>query len=357
MTLFHLQRSLISVRAVVLPAMLVLLAGASEVSNALTTNEHHTPVLLHQTQTAVQFDDRSMAITFGPVDLPVAHQGDLAASLPKHIFELPHDVVFIGFQASIFSEDGSALPRYYLHHLLLINTERESLTCPGELYFLAGAGQEMTDARFPQGYGLKLKKGTRLMAIAAFYHDVPKSKGVMASLRMEIAPRGASVKELEAYHIGINVGCYTKLAQRADDEADEGIQLPSGLLVRTGVLRFRTDACVKFAYPHGHDQLVLMTLENQTMGQTLLRTVPNITTDGLLIGFSPEHVYTDRLGFSVNTQDAYQMTMVYHRPLHDDLQRYGMANYVLYFSPGPCLPESDPDQENKQDHFLIKVRE
>jgi len=38
----------------------------------------------------------------------------------------------------------------------------------------------------------------------------------------------------------------------------------------------------------------------------------------------------------VNTRDDYEMTMVYHHPLHDKKIQYGMGNYLLYMTPGIC---------------------
>ena len=51
------------------------------------------------------------------------------------------------------------LPNNYIHHLLMINTSRKSVSCPGEPLFFAGAGLELLKSEFPPGYGVKLEKG------------------------------------------------------------------------------------------------------------------------------------------------------------------------------------------------------
>jgi hypothetical protein len=96
------------------------------------------------------------------------------------------------------------------------------------------------------------------------------------------------------------------------------------------------DGCVKFAYPHGHDELLLIALENKTARQTLLRTVPDVAQDGTFLEFRPHQVYRDDRGFSVNTKDDYEMVMVYHHPLHNPNTQHGMGNYLLYMTPGTC---------------------
>ena len=137
----------------------------------------------------------TVTLTFGPIDLPAAHDGDLAASMPKHIFELPKDMYLVGYKSAVFTKEGKSLPQNYLHHILMLNNEKESVSCPGEPLFFAGAGLEMTEARFPEGYGVKLEKGKKLMSVVAFYHKAPPTKDVMATFTMEMAPEGSLLKK------------------------------------------------------------------------------------------------------------------------------------------------------------------
>jgi hypothetical protein len=96
------------------------------------------------------------------------------------------------------------------------------------------------------------------------------------------------------------------------------------------------DGCVKFAYPHGHDELLMIALENKTRSETLLRTVPDVNGDGSFREFLPHHVYKDSQGFQVTKGDEYQMVMVHHHPLHKRELQHGMGNYLLYMTPGSC---------------------
>jgi hypothetical protein len=72
----------------------------------------------------------------------------------------------------------------------------------------ADAGLELTEVRFPTGYGVKLAEGQKLMVIVAFYHGAPSTKDVMASFTMEMVPKGVAVLELDVYQVGMNTACY-----------------------------------------------------------------------------------------------------------------------------------------------------
>jgi len=294
------------------------------------------PTLATQGKTTVSIQGNTVTLTIGPVDLPVEHAGELAASVPIYYFRLPRDMYMTSFKSAVFTKDGRSLPNNYLHHILLINTDRESVSCPGEPLFFAGAGLEMVEARLPAGYGVKLGKGQKLMAVTAFYHKVPPTKDVIATFTMEMAPDGVPVKELDVYQVGVNTVCYSKFGQRGPDQTDEGITIKPGVTVLSAPLKFHMDGCVKFAYPHGHDELVLITLDNKTTKQTLLRTVPDVSLDGTLIAFQPHQIYRDPRGFPVSTQDEYEISMVYHHPLQDPRVQHGMGNYLLYMTPGNC---------------------
>ncbi|MBI4400495.1 MAG: hypothetical protein HY581_02545 [Nitrospirae bacterium] len=303
-------------------------------------SDHGVPRLSDQAKTIVTYEGNTVTLTFGPVDLPSAHEGELAASMPKHVFELPEDMALVGYRSAVFTKDGTPLPRQYLHHILLINLDKESVSCPGEPLFFAGAGLEMSEARFPSGYGVKLAKGQKLMTIAAFYHGVPPTKDVMASFTMDMASKGAAVQALDVYQVGVNVVCYSQFPKRRKDETDEGIEVRPGVQVDRAPLKFRMDGCVKFAYPHGHDQVLLIALENTTARQTLLRTVPDVAPDGAFLSFPPHQVYQSTRGFGVNASDDYEVVMVHHRPLQDPHLNHGMGNYLLYMTPGQCPADS-----------------
>lgn len=315
----------------------LIIAALTSPAFAADSHDHHpVPSLNGQAKTTVTMQGNAVTLTFGPIDLPSAHDGELAASMPKHIFELPKDMHLVAYRSAVFTKDGQPLPRQYLHHILLINVDKESISCPGEPLFFAGAGLEMAEARFPAGYGVKLEKGKRFMAVVAFYHKVEPTKDVMASFTMEMAPEGIPIQEMEVYQVGVNVVCYSQFGKRTQDETDEGIAIKPGVNVFSAPLKFRVDGCVKFAYPHGHDELLLIALEDKTEKKTLLRTVPNVAPDGAFLAFPPHQIYKDDRGFSVYARHDYEMTMVYHHPLHVSQVQHGMGNYLLYMTPGAC---------------------
>ena len=299
-------------------------------------DHHDVPTLKNQTTTTVTIQDNVVTLTFGPIDLPAGHDGDLAASMPKHNFQLPKDMYMVGYKTAVFTKAGKELPKNYLHHILMLNNDKPSVSCPGEPLFFAGAGLEMTETRFPEGYGVKLAKGDHLMSIVAFYHKAPITKDVMATFTMYMAPEGVPVKEMDVYQVGVNIVCFSKFSQRGPDQTDEGIEISSGVQVHSAPLKFSMDGGVKFAYPHGHDELLMIGLDNKTKKQTLLRTVPDVTQDGTFLQFQPHQVYKDSHGFAVTKADDYEMVMVHHHPLQKQDAHHGMGNYLLYMTPGVC---------------------
>ena len=318
--------------------LLVLVSlGLASPARADGGHGHHAvPTLKNQATTTVTIQDNVVTLTFGPIDLPTSHDGELAASLPKHHFQLPKDMYMVGYKSAVFTQDGRELPRNYLHHILMLNNDKPSASCPGEPLFFAGAGLEMTETHFPDGYGVKLAQGEHLMSIVAFYHKVPPTKGVMATFTMYMAPAGTPVKALEVYQVGVNVVCYSKFDQRGADQTDEGIEIKPGVQIHREPLRFLMDGCVKFAYPHGHDQLLMIALEDKSHSRTLLRTVPDVDADGTFREFLAHQVYKDSAGFSVLRSDEYEMVMVHHHPLQNMELQHGMGNYLLYMTPGVC---------------------
>lgn len=311
----------------------ILVAGAPAFASG--GHDHHAvPTLKNQTTTTVTVEDNVVTLTFGPIDLPSGHDGELAASMPKHIFQLPRDMYLVGYKSRVFTKEGKELPRNYLHHILMLNNDRPSVSCPGEPLFFGGAGLEMTEARFPEGYGVKLAKGDHLMSVVAFYHKAPPTKNVMATFTMYMASK--PVKEMDVYQVGVNIVCYSKFGQRGADQTDEGIEIQPGVQIHRAPLKFLMDGCVKFAYPHGHDELLMIALENKTRKQTLLRTVPDVDADGTFREFLPHQVYNDPRGFQVTAAEDYEMVMVHHHPLQKQELQHGMGNYLLYMTPGAC---------------------
>lgn len=318
---------------------ILMLLGLTSAVYAEGGHDHHAiPTMPSLGNTQITITEHTVTLTFGPVDLPTSHDGDLASSMPKKVFQLPEDTYMIGYKSEVFTKDGQPLPKNYLHHILMLNNDKPSVSCDGEPLFFAGAGLEMTEARFPEGYGVKLGKDQNLMSVVAFYHKAPPTKDVMARFTMYVAPKGAKVQEMDVYQVGVNIVCYSKFGQRGADQTDEGIEIKPGVSVLSAPLKFNMDGCVKFAYPHGHDELLMVALENKTTKQTLLRTVPDVDADGTFRDFRPYQVYQNEKGFAVTKQDDYEMIMVHHHPLQNPNVHHGMGNYLLYMTPGACQP-------------------
>jgi hypothetical protein len=293
--------------------------------------------LLNLVPASIQFDATALTVTIGPVDL--GHEADAAAHapIPAFSFVAPADLTIIGYRVRVRTRHGDLLPRSYLHHFSVLDATRSSTFCEGAPYLLVGSGVELTEAMFPAGYGLTVKKGARLLAMATFYHGVPPSNGVVAELTMWLAPAGSHIEPLDTYLVSVTSDCYTRYV-RASDETEEGFRLEPGIVTRSVPVSFPFEACIKYAYSHLHDFATLLTLSNQSRRHTLLRTVPDLTLDGRMRGIPQRQTYSDRGGLSVTPQDRYELTMVYYTPLQTSTQRYGMGMYILYLTRGLCAP-------------------
>lgn len=300
------------------------------------------PTLIGQTKATVTFAPDSITLTFGPFSL----SDHPHALMPKYVFEAPKDMFLTSYTAKFSTSRGKDIPRRYIHHILLSKLAEVNSACPGTLNFFAGMGFELTEAVLPTGYGVKLTKGEKIMALVALHEHLPPVDDAVVTLFLHLAPDGSELQPLQTYHIGVNIGC--RIDDMAQDETEHGIKLPQGVLVRAVPVKFSIEGCVKYAYPHGHDQLVLMALENKTKRRTLLRTVPNVSSDGALQFFSADQVYSSNIGFPVNTTDTYEVTMIYHLALEDASELYGMANYNLYLTPGQCAQLSSHNSGAKK---------
>ena len=108
-------------------------------------HEHHAiPTLKKQVGSKITYGENTAVLTFGPIDLPTGHgEGDMGDSMPRFNFQLPEDKYLVGFKSALSTVDGKELPRNYLHHILMINNTKPSVSCLGEPLFFGGAGLEM----------------------------------------------------------------------------------------------------------------------------------------------------------------------------------------------------------------------
>ena len=312
-------------------------AACADGATADSEGGAETPQLLNPVPASVRFEATALTVTFGPVHFP--HKADAAAHAPFPAFSFvaPADLTIVGYRVHVRTRQGDPLPPSYLHHFSILDATRSSTFCEGAPYLLVGSGVEQTEAKFPAGYGLTVKKGARLLAVAAFYHEVPSSNGVVAELTLSLAPEGSPIEPLDTYLVSVTSDCYTRYV-RASDETEEGLRLGPGIVTRSVPVSFPFEACIKYAYSHLHDFATLLTLSNSSRRHTLLRTVPDLTLDGKMRGIPQQQIYSDRAGFSMNPEDRYELSMIYYTPLQTSLPRYGMGMYILYLTRGPCPP-------------------
>ena len=74
----------------------VLFFVASPVLAESNSHSHAPTEFQPKAITTVTLHDNSLVLTFGPIDVPAGHSGDLASSLPIHSFKAPKDMTEIG---------------------------------------------------------------------------------------------------------------------------------------------------------------------------------------------------------------------------------------------------------------------
>jgi hypothetical protein len=116
----------------------VLAVGTSAYADGGHSHQHVVPTLKNQATTTVTATEDTVTLTFGPLDLPTSHDGDMGDSMPRHHFQLPQDRYLVGFKSAITTKDGKELPKNFLHHILMINNSKPSVSCPGEPLFFGG---------------------------------------------------------------------------------------------------------------------------------------------------------------------------------------------------------------------------
>ena len=63
------------------------------------SHDHHQVPTLNKSNTIIKLEEDKITITFGPIDLPAGHEGDLAASMPKHFFKMPELRYMTGYKS------------------------------------------------------------------------------------------------------------------------------------------------------------------------------------------------------------------------------------------------------------------
>ena len=93
-------------------AMSVLLFAVSPAFADTIPHAHPPTSPQPKAVTTVTLKDNSLILTFGPIDLPTGHSGELASSMPIHFFKAPPDMHVIGYKSRIFTKDGKVIAMF-----------------------------------------------------------------------------------------------------------------------------------------------------------------------------------------------------------------------------------------------------
>ena len=74
-------------------------------------DHHDVPTLKDQTTTTVTIQGNAVTLMFGPIDLPTAHEGELASSIPGMTFSFPKICIWWGIKPRSSPKQGIPSPK------------------------------------------------------------------------------------------------------------------------------------------------------------------------------------------------------------------------------------------------------
>ena len=95
-------------------ALLTLLTSFCLVAPVLADSGHDhqaVPTLMNQTTTTVTMQENTVTLTFGPIDLPAGHDGDLRPRCPSMPFSYPKTGIWWGIKLRSSPKMGRPSPR------------------------------------------------------------------------------------------------------------------------------------------------------------------------------------------------------------------------------------------------------
>ena len=252
--------------AVWLCAFLFVASPAQADSNGHTDNGHtgHTTDFPSKGTTKVTLENNTLVLTFGPIDLPAGHSGELASSLPIHFFKAPKDMVVTGYRSRIFQKmEGSFPASTSITFCCKILKRRACRVRESPRTLPVPVLRSLTQNSRP-ATACRSKKAASWSPSLRFYRKVPPTKDAIATFTMDLAPEGAEVKPVKVSHRRRQCGSATANSQTAFESNRRGHRAQGRLVqVDSKPLKFTVgQMVVKYAYPHGHDGLLLIALDD-----------------------------------------------------------------------------------------------
>jgi hypothetical protein len=322
----------------------VILAGLLSIS----TLNAQTPKLTMVVDSAHHIVVLTLGPYHAPAMPPITEQQrqsmdhSVSHDTPVERFLWPVQGWLRGFELTVQTGDGTALPRRILHHLLMVNYDRRQLlNDAAERVF--GAGAETDDVVLPRSVGLPLAAGTRLGLYAGWHNDSGQDlHGVLVTIRIHWLPTNLNPRPVTAlpYYADVNLvpGC------------SNAFDIPPGESVREHQFTQPIDGRLLGLGGHLHDYGEEVRLEDVATGRVIarLKARRGPAGGGAVIGLGRQLFGVTGDGVRVRAGRRYRVVARYRNPTSDTIPLGAMGHVAGLFTPDR-LAEWPPVDETTVD--------
>lgn len=266
-----------------------------------------------------------LAASVGPVELPAAAADHSHADMTEKIgrWRVAEAGWITSFTPAMEDGDGNALPPELLHHVAIADRGRRDPLCTDHPHrmpqLLLAAGAEMTRVELPEGYGIPVDKGAKLVGMGMFGPSPtgPSSDARFVAHMGFVAKRpGAELKPIVPVWIDVLASC-----------PEDGYPISGARDVKTRELSFPFAGELHLAGGHMHDGGRSLVLTRVSDGAEVVRFEP--TYEGERITAIPIARFTPPV--LVDPGERYRLEAVYEGMPHHGGN--GMGIVVAYVAP------------------------
>ena len=284
------------------------------------------PVVEPQVSIAVDSARGEVIITAGPYDLPnmPPDMAEMHMGTPQVLrFDWPLDGGLRGFNLSMQTADGKALPRSVIHHLIAVNFDRRQIVYQ-MVERLFGWGKETDPVMLPAGVGVPLAKGQHLGVYAMWHNDSGRDiHNAYLKMTLSFIPKAKLQNPVLPMYVDVNnhIGGVTTF------------DVPPGKSTRAYEFEFPLSGRLIGIGGHLHDYGVAVRFEDAETGKVLVRLKSDrddrgeISKVGRFIwGFHEE-------ALAIDAHHKYRVVTEYDNPTRKNIAAGGMGHINGVFSP------------------------
>ena len=280
-------------------------------------------------------------VTAGPYDLPnmPADMAEMHMGTPQVLrFDWPVDGGLRGFNLSMQTEDGHALPKSIIHHLIAVNFDRRQIVYQ-MVERLFGWGKETDPVLLPAGVGVPLAKGQHLGVYAMWHNDSGRDiHNAYLKMTLPYIPKAKLQNPVLPLYVDVNnhIGGVTSF------------DVPPGKSTKSYTFEFPLSGRLIGIGGHLHDYGTAVRFEDAETGKVLVRLKSDRDDKGeiskvgrFIWGFHEE-------ALPIEAHHKYRVVAEYDNPTGKDIPQGGMGHINGAFSPDdmsqwPVLDLSNAD--------------